>query len=589
MANFKRPTTVDLINNGKYASAATGIIIETLGYATKGDGGGALWKKTGVTGLTASQSPADMVDGKLTDANGHEWEIVSTVTFENLGADASGATDSAAALQAAFSSGRVLEQDGGTFRFDTTLTLPAGTSLYMRGGATLKKNFAGTGLRNTNWDTPANTDDGYILHGLRIRQTNVTDRGNVLELVNVSNVELHQLNIVQIATTDAQGAWSVYVSGDNIRITEPFIDSRVGTLFADGIHVAYAKNLSISDGIILAGDDAIALFPPNKNWVNAGKDQAGGNITINNMVLASTDANLIRIGASGNATESDDAPPNVVYDGIRISNIVDATETKTAGTVIRIADSRAVGDIVGQHDNIVIDGVVVRKVSSEGVVRIVGNPDVTSAANVAQKNFKRITLQSLSLDNTLNGASVSGGGVESLTIEDSSLRRSAVATFSAFDFDTIDFLKLKNSLLETGAAGTTGTGASFGLCLLTEIDNCDVQSGGEFRTLDFVSNATQNTSARFFGGYIRDAARGIDDTGGVGLTELEVRGTRFSTSVSDITAAALTASTLLVEKSGEIATSDGTTGGTGSAGAGNQFVELVIGGTTYKVLHDGTV
>jgi hypothetical protein len=35
--------------------------------------------------------------------------------------------------------------------------------------------------------------------------------------------------------------------------------------------------------------------------------------------------------------------------------------------------------------------------------------------------------------------------------------------------------------------------------------------------------------------------------------------------------------------------SDGTTGGTGAAGAGNQYVELNVNGTTYKVLHDGTV
>jgi len=36
-------------------------------------------------------------------------------------------------------------------------------------------------------------------------------------------------------------------------------------------------------------------------------------------------------------------------------------------------------------------------------------------------------------------------------------------------------------------------------------------------------------------------------------------------------------------------TSAGTTGGTGSAGAGNQYVEVAINGTTYKLLHDGTV
>lgn len=35
--------------------------------------------------------------------------------------------------------------------------------------------------------------------------------------------------------------------------------------------------------------------------------------------------------------------------------------------------------------------------------------------------------------------------------------------------------------------------------------------------------------------------------------------------------------------------STGTTGGSGSAGSGNQYVELTINGTTYKVLHDGTV
>ena len=39
----------------------------------------------------------------------------------------------------------------------------------------------------------------------------------------------------------------------------------------------------------------------------------------------------------------------------------------------------------------------------------------------------------------------------------------------------------------------------------------------------------------------------------------------------------------------DVAVSSATTGGTGSAGAGNQYVELSIGGVVYKVLHDGTV
>ena len=39
----------------------------------------------------------------------------------------------------------------------------------------------------------------------------------------------------------------------------------------------------------------------------------------------------------------------------------------------------------------------------------------------------------------------------------------------------------------------------------------------------------------------------------------------------------------------DVGVSSGTTGGTGSAGSGNQYIELNIGGTTYKILHDGTV
>jgi len=45
----------------------------------------------------------------------------------------------------------------------------------------------------------------------------------------------------------------------------------------------------------------------------------------------------------------------------------------------------------------------------------------------------------------------------------------------------------------------------------------------------------------------------------------------------------------LNESGVRVATGDGTTGGTGSAGAGNQYIEISVAGTTYKVLHDGTV
>jgi len=43
------------------------------------------------------------------------------------------------------------------------------------------------------------------------------------------------------------------------------------------------------------------------------------------------------------------------------------------------------------------------------------------------------------------------------------------------------------------------------------------------------------------------------------------------------------------DNDGSIPVSTGNTGGAGSAGSGNQYIELTIGTTTYKILHDGTV
>lgn len=564
-----------------------GQIVETKGYYAAGDGGQG--KYLIKTAAQFGGTPDEFGDHTLANGNVAVLQNAGSVSLTQYGAVSDGSVDSAAAIQAAFDSGIEIRQHTGTFRFDSTLIMPAGLRLYMTGGATFKKNFAGTGLQNTNRDTPANTDDGYILEGLRVRQTNATDRGNVVELINVSNVVIHKIDIVQIATFAAQGAWSLYVSGDNISITEPYIDSTAGTVFADGIHVAYANNLNISDGIILSGDDSIALFPPNQAFSNSGKDQPGGNITISNMILGSTNANLIRIGASGSATEGSDALQNVVYDGIRISNIIDATPNKTAGQIIRISDTRAPGAITGQHTNIVIDGVSIKKVVSDGVIRILGNPDVTDIANIAQNNFGRITLTNINCNNNANGQTIYGGGAVSLAISDCIFSRTLVATVGALDLYTIQFVTLRDVLLVVGSAGTTGTGARIRYVKQVELYNTKIQSGGEFRTLTIDSNAVDDTVVRLYGGAILGAARGVDNLEGTGYTELVVSGMLIDASVSDITAAALNAASATVEKVGEFATSDGTTGGAASAGAGNQYVELVIGGVTYKVLHDGTV
>jgi len=79
MSILKIDTTLELINNFRgftNTAVGEGTIVETLGYSTIGDGGGAQWKRTGTTG-TASQSPAQLGNALLNDASGNQWSLVS--------------------------------------------------------------------------------------------------------------------------------------------------------------------------------------------------------------------------------------------------------------------------------------------------------------------------------------------------------------------------------------------------------------------------------------------------------------------------------------------------------------------------------
>lgn len=92
VGNPKEMTTTGLINSNRRWQ--TGDIIETTGFTTAGDGGGASWRKTGNTG-TASQLPAQLLDGLIRDARGDEWELVfsESIKLESLGGAGDNSSD----------------------------------------------------------------------------------------------------------------------------------------------------------------------------------------------------------------------------------------------------------------------------------------------------------------------------------------------------------------------------------------------------------------------------------------------------------------------------------------------------------------
>jgi len=78
--NIKVSTTEKFISSFS-GSVSVGTIVETLGYTTEGDGGGASWTKTATTG-TASQSPAQLGNALLNDASGNQWAMLLSNDFE---------------------------------------------------------------------------------------------------------------------------------------------------------------------------------------------------------------------------------------------------------------------------------------------------------------------------------------------------------------------------------------------------------------------------------------------------------------------------------------------------------------------------
>jgi hypothetical protein len=93
------------------------------------------------------------------------------------------------------------------------------------------------------------------------------------------------------------------------------------------------------------------------------------------------------------------------------------------------------------------------------------------------------------------------------------------------------------------------------------------------------NDAGEDVTYGYIGGIIVDPTDGSED--GRFNFAVQVNGT--PTVVAHVTTNGLHSEGV------RVTTSAGTTGGTGRAGANKQYVEITVNGTTYKVLHDGTV
>ena len=152
-ANLIKGTTTELINSTRAVSA--GDIVETVGFTTNGDGGGAKWKFNGVTGQTASQSPAQLGDALLNDANGNQWELISNeIWLEAIGVKLDDATLNDGALAAAINAQqrtyKKITSGSGYCLFETPFKVYSNTNID---GVSISKSRSTSGSFN---------DDGLV-------------------------------------------------------------------------------------------------------------------------------------------------------------------------------------------------------------------------------------------------------------------------------------------------------------------------------------------------------------------------------------------------------------------------------------------
>lgn len=200
----KEITTEQLIE--RIRKAREGDVINTTGFYTAGDAGGAQWKATSTTGLTPSQSPADREARELVDGSGRLWSYVGdTVSIEAMGATTSEA-DNAPYIKAAANGGNV--------------TITAGNGEFLSSGFDLLSNTTFKGSLSTTIKSVAGNTGGFLLA-----------RVNAQENVTVSGITFDG-NFDNITTFNNT---TLSFNSSNVRFEHcDFIDCRGIALFAYG-------------------------------------------------------------------------------------------------------------------------------------------------------------------------------------------------------------------------------------------------------------------------------------------------------------------------------------------------------------------
>lgn len=536
----------------------------------------------------------------LVDALGRSWEreYSGAANVRWFGAVGDGVAIDGPKVQAAIDSCKHVEGIfGDVYLLKTDLLVPSNRVLDFK-WATLKRDFPnGYCLKGVNSASDgAQYDTNIEVKNVKFRdmgKTDGSDFGAAIRFAWAKDIVIEGVDAVFTSTQPSllYGAWCMYLSGENVRVNNIYINNAAQGAQGDGIHCGYLKNATISDFNITSGDDAIALVIPPEQWSYEGPNAPSDSIVIGNGYVSSPLYAGLRVGAFDNTSAK--APTNSVYKNVIFHDIVIG---QCGSAPILLEDTRISPNIINQHDNIVFSNVrIADQTNSGSLVSIKGVNDISASGALRTKNFKRVSFESVhgaSTEASLNMMRIYG--VETLTFKSCNF---ASYYSSANPADSISVRHVDSLAFEECRVRTHSAGNAMALSYIGRFSSLStnfVDQGNGYRGINVSFISAFPIAIYMRGGDVSGYQRGISSDNSAGatapITDLVLDGVNIRATISDITGFTETPAGFnirsLLKRS---VWSSGLTGGSGSGGAGNQYVAISVGGVTYKVLHDGTI
>ncbi len=525
--------TLDSLYVGGIQIVGTGFTSQT--YATRAS----------FVAANASTPGLGLSDGNVVVAGGYEYRRLAASTaiadllgwvpngwgcFEQWGAIGDGVADDATAINSALSSWQYTKgSPGATYLINSSVTCPSNRTVDFN-GATVKRNFFGDwAFKTENAETTWDASDVNLFNISLTDGGTLASRGNGLLLVG-DRISLDGYKNTFSAPGDGvMGAWACYASGVDIQLSRININNSDCGLFADGVHVGYVENFTLTDFNIQAGDDAFALFAPRLSFAFGGKDQRAKNVSVEGGFLSSADANGVRIGNWGAANGIADPRTNFTFENVKIDAVFGACKE----TAVMVFDSRTGVEIVGKSTDITINARVAENASITRLVNVTGNSDITSSAQLSQRNFGRVNIYVDGVtSNSASGSVVRAGGFDYLRLSGYVSFDAASAVSTTHMFYSGGGTLLLDGLTTKGE--TTGTVHSVKWIEEVIANDCEHLTDGtsEFQTYSLALATEVGMSFYLKGGRVLETARAINITGTGRLKDFVVEGCQVGSTLT---------------------------------------------------------